>query len=757
MKIALTLFGYFISLSLGAQSFYDQGTIQSINVSFSQSNWDALMDVQKQGAGNYIMAQSVSINGVVFDSVGVKYKGNSTYNANQVKNPWHIELDTYKSQNYQGFKDIKLSNVSKDPSFLREVLSYDVARKYMDASQSNYANLYVNGNLIGLYTSSEAITKSFVKEKLYSKNNTFIKCNPPAGAGPNTVDLPGLEYLGQDSTDYYDAYELKSAYGWQQLINLSDTLKNTTTSIEDILDIDRALWMLAFDNVLVNLDSYLGGFKQNYYLYRMDNNRFAPIVWDLNESFGKFSMTGTSNLNSTTSKQQMSHLLHSTDAAWPLISKLLAIPTYKKMYLAHVKTIVNENFSNGAYMLKAQSLYNTIDSAVQNDPNKLSTYAQFQSNITTDVNSGGPGPMGGSAPGIQNLMNTRATYLMSRSDFTAVEPSITNVSTSNATPSLGSQVYITAEVSDEDDVYLGIRDSVQAMFSRVPMFDDGMHGDGSVNDGVYGAEVSMTTALKQYYIYAENATIGKFSPVRAEHEYHLLSVGIAPGDLVINEFMASNDGVIADANGDFVDWIELYNASNTIIDLGEYSLSDDLGVPNKYEFPTENLNAGDFKLVWASGDTTKGNDHANFKLSKSGEEVALFKKNGNTHDTIDFMVYLTQTTDVSYGRETDASPNWVSFLTSTPDASNGTLSLEETPAKMTFSLYPNPFAESFLLSNEYNKSIDFTIYNLAGKLISSGSLGPLERRTIKDNGPSGLRVMFLSDGINTSVQRIIKR
>ena len=76
---------------------------------------------------------------------------------------------------------------------------------------------------------------------------------------------------------------------------------------------------------------------------------------------------------------------------------------------------------------------------------------------------------------------------------------------------------------------------------------------------------------------------------------------------------------------------------------------------------------------------------------------------------------------------------------------------------MTFSLYPNPFAESFLLSNENNKSIDFTIYNLAGKLISSGSLGPLERRTIKDNGPSGLRVMFLSDGINTSVQRIIKR
>jgi len=757
MKKAFVLFGYFISLSLGAQSFYDQATIQSIDVSFSQTNWDALMNAQKQGAGNYIMAQTVTINGVVFDSVGVKYKGNSTYNSNQTKNPWHIELDTYVSQNYQGFKDIKLSNVSKDPSFLREVLSYDVARKYMDASQSNYANLYVNGNLIGLYTSSEAITKSFVNEKLYSKSNTFVKCNPIAGAGPTTVDLPGLEYLGQDSTDYYDAYELKSVSGWQELINLSDTLKNSTTAIEDILDVDRTLWMLAFNNVLVNLDSYLGGFKQNYYLYRMDNNRFAPLVWDLNESFGKFSLTGTSNLNSTTSKQQMSHLLHSTDAGWPLISKLLAIPTYKKMYLAHVKTIVSENFSNGAYMLKAQSLYNTIDSAVQNDPNKLSTYAQFQSNITTDVNSGGPGPMGGSSPGIQNLMNARATYLMARSEFTATEPSISNVASSNPTPSMGSQVYITAEVTNEDDVYLGTRDSVQAMFSRVTMFDDGMHGDGSPNDGTYGAEVSMTTPLKQYYIYAENTTIGKFSPVRAEHEYHLLSVGITPGDLVINEFMASNDGVIADANGDFVDWIELYNASNAILDLGEYSLSDDLSNPTKYEFPTENLNPGDFKLIWASGDATKGSDHTDFKLAKSGEEVALFKENGGAHDTVDFMVYLAQASDVSYGRETDASSTWVSFLTSTPDASNGTLSLQENTPPLSLALYPNPFAYRFTLRNENNRTIDFTIYDPTGKLISSGSLAGFEQRTIEDNGPSGLRIMLLSDGVKTSIQRIIKR
>jgi hypothetical protein len=101
--------------------------------------------------------------------------------------------------------------------------------------------------------------------------------------------------------------------------------------------------MLAFDNVMVNLDSYIGKFKQNYYLYQDDNGRFNPIIWDLNMSFGVFSDNGTTNLTTTTAKAQMTHLLHANDAAWPLVQKLLAVPSYKRKYLAHFKTILEEN------------------------------------------------------------------------------------------------------------------------------------------------------------------------------------------------------------------------------------------------------------------------------------------------------------------------------------------------------------------------------------------------------------------------------
>ena len=113
-------------LELEAQSFYDLNIIQKIEIYFAESNWDYKLDTAKAGAESYIMAQKVIINGIAFDSVGVKYKGNSTYRATQIKNPFHIELDTYKDHDYQGYTDIKLSNSAKDPSFLREVLSYDI-------------------------------------------------------------------------------------------------------------------------------------------------------------------------------------------------------------------------------------------------------------------------------------------------------------------------------------------------------------------------------------------------------------------------------------------------------------------------------------------------------------------------------------------------------------------------------------------------------------------------------------------------------
>ena len=748
-KIIFTTLVIVSGKSVVAQNLYDINTIQNIELTFSQSNWDYMLDTATVGNDGYIMAQSVSINGIVFDSVGVKYKGNSTYNANQVKNPFHIELDTYKNQDYQGYTDLKLSNVAKDPSFIREVLGYSILRQYMHAPLSNYATVKVNGTLIGLYVSSESVSKKFVANHFYSNDRTFIKCNPIGGAGMGTTAKPNLVYLGTDSAAYYAAYEMNSTVGWRELTELCDTIKNYIGSVEKVLDVDRSLWMISFDNVTVNLDSYLGGFTQNYYLYQDQNNRFNPIVWDLNESFGTFNQTGTINLNSTTTKQQMTHLLHASDSQWPLIQQLLSIPTYKKMYVAHMRTMLNENFGNNSYLTNAQALQAIINTTVNADVNKFYSYAQYQSNLTTDVTGGMT-----SAPGITNLMNGRNTYLMSQADFTATPPTISSITPSSVTPALNSNVDITANVTNTNTnaVYLGYRYSVSDKFTKISMFDDGNHNDGVSGDNIYGANIPVNASYVQYYIYAENNSAGMFSPERAEHEFYSLFAiipTINTGDLVINEIMASNSATAADASGEFADWIELYNNTNNFLSLNNLYLSDSYTNPLKWAF-AENatIAPNDFLVIWADNDTLESGIHSNFKLSSTGERLILSYANGNVLDSITFGAQIS---DFSFLRCPNGTGN---FMISDASFSgfNCIQGLNEENQAL-FNVYPNPNDGTFYISSAA-KIENLIVYNAYGQVVKVNQKGENGLFEIKLEAPSaGIYLV----GINNQFKKVIIR
>jgi len=72
-------------------------------------------------------------------------------------------------------------------------------------------------------------------------------------------------------------------------------------------------------------------------------------------------------------------------------------------------------------------------------------------------------------------------------------------------------------------------------------------------------------------------------------------------DVKINEIMSSNIGVLADEDGEFADWIELYNGGNTSIDLTGFALSDDEQDAFKWLFPRVTLPADSFLVVFTSG------------------------------------------------------------------------------------------------------------------------------------------------------------
>ena len=81
----------------------------------------------------------------------------------------------------------------------------------------------------------------------------------------------------------------------------------------------------------------------------------------------------------------------------------------------------------------------------------------------------------------------------------------------------------------------------------------------------------------------------------------LLPSFLALGAPRINEFMASNDSGLKDEDGDFSDWIEIYNPDATAISLAGYYLTDNPQNLNKWKFPAVTLNAGAYLVVFASG------------------------------------------------------------------------------------------------------------------------------------------------------------
>jgi hypothetical protein len=715
-----------------AQTFYAPNTIQKIEIQFPASNWDYRLDTAKLGKEGYTLASWVKINGTKLDSVGVKYKGNSSYDSTRLKNPLHIELDSYsKDRNYQGVVDIKLSNCYQDPSMVREVLAFSILNNYMDSPQANFAQVYINGLYMGVYSNIESISKSFCSDYFFGNNGTFIKGNPEVVPAANTKC--NLLKLAGDSTSYFNFYQIKSDFGWKQLEKLCDSVTNNPNSLNRVLDMDRVLWMLAFNSVFINLDSYNGAFCQNYYLYKDGTNRYNPIVWDLNMSFGGFPFLGSGNTSlaalTIANMQNLPLNVHSTDTYWPLIKAVYANPTYKRMYIAHARTLLKDNFTNGSYITKYTTLKNLVDTAVQSDARKFFTYTQFQNALTTNYSVGSY-----SVPGIQTLMNARINYLQSTSDFTAITPTLSNINIATTNPILNASITFTASVTSATLVEFAYRFKRAEAFKKLSMFDDGLHSDGAAGDNVYGVSFTLANHQLQYYVYAENANAGQFLPQEAEHvfyEYNLFQTPTA-GQVVINEFLANNNSDVRNEFHLYEDWIELYNTTNSTLSLSNLYLSNSVKTKAKYVFPNGTTIAPySFFTLWADENTLANQTqlHANFKLNKDGDQLLL--SNG-MRSTLDFIAFGNQGGDESLGRCPDGTGAFKLFNFPSFGLSNCVVGIDENELDKNalINVFPNPANDVVYIKTQQVEFLQ--LYDVLGKHIQSITVNGLHTLSLNE-------------------------
>jgi PA14 domain-containing protein/CotH protein/Big-like domain-containing protein/chitobiase/beta-hexosaminidase-like protein/lamin tail-like protein/Ig-like domain-containing protein len=122
--------------------------------------------------------------------------------------------------------------------------------------------------------------------------------------------------------------------------------------------------------------------------------------------------------------------------------------------------------------------------------------------------------------------------------------------------------------------------------------------------------------------------------------------------VTISEFAASNTTGLRDENGDYSDWIEIFNSGTNTVNMDGWFLTDSPGNLTRWRFPATNLPPSGFLVVFASGKNRAVPGaplHANFSLGAGGEYLALVKPDGFSIASEFTPEFPRQFSNISYG------------------------------------------------------------------------------------------------------------
>jgi hypothetical protein len=176
--------------------------------------------------------------------------------------------------------------------------------------------------------------------------------------------------------------------------------------------------------------------------------------------------------------------------------------------------------------------------------------------------------------------------------------------------------------------------------------------------------------------------------------------------VVINEFLADNSGDLNNAfarddDGRSSDWIELFNRGGDSVNLAGWSITDNSSLKRKYVFPAVTLLPGAYLVIWAANPPTIASAtriYTGFGLDAGGEYLGLFDAQTNLQSEFFASNPLSQSPDISYGRD-QGNPNLVGYFSPpSPEGPNTTALSSAVGPEVVFSRSGGSFTEPFQLT-----------------------------------------------------------
>ena len=621
-----------------------------------------------------------------YSQVGIRFRGNTSLNAQ--KKSFKIILDKFIDQNFYGLEELNLIANQNDPSLLRAKLCWDFFRNAgLPACRTSHVRVYLNGTYAGVYVNVEHIDNHFADVRFDDGTGNLWKC----------LWGSDLTFQGTNPTlytdDAYDLVENEFLFNYSELAQFINVLNNTPLSslpceLEKVFNVHDYLKIMAADILLGNWDNYIFN-KNNFYLYHNEKTgKLEYIPYDLDNTLG------IDWVNVDWAQRNL--YTWTTSSNRPLFTRLLQIPAYRNEFSNYVSEFIASSFNAAAFETHAQEIQNLIATAAIEDPLRPLDFGFTTDDFLNSINSAWGGHV---AYGIVPFVQTRATQALQQLENLQPFTSIFNVVPKFQNDSL----FVTFQSNlNTNELAVVWKEIGTSTWNVETPTSEGFYG---ITDQLYSFAGSLPSD-------SINILVGAIPLIWVNdidaHDCNFVYLygQESSSHLVINELAPLGTDNCIDFFGTNEDWIELYNPGPSAVYLGNKFISDDASNWNKWPLPNVTLDPGEFQLLYADNEPEQGVNHLDFKLDDLSETVYISEVQNNARVLIDSITYSYIPINHSFGRATDANPNWIDWTVSTPNASNLPISVNELVSGI--SLYPNPVIE-LLHSTE----------KISGRIVSS--------------------------------------
>ena len=359
----------------------------------------------------------VTIDGNIVDSVGVRYKGISSFEAAPgiEKYPLKIDLNEFVSgQSYDGLKKINLNNNIQDVSCMRAKLASEIMHRMgIAAPRVAHAKVYVNGSYRGIYSLVEQIDKTFVRNNYAADSTGYLHKAWGLPIGYGNQNWGGQDTSQMFLSNWAPLKTKKSTNNYQLLRAFIDACNNVTdlefeNDVNGMFDLETFIEQQAINMIIGDIDHYCAS-AWNFYMYlNPDDNKWYMIPWDYDLAFGtQIPWRNIENPADPNLYDQTSDLFDQDECL--LNKRMFNSPSLKTRYHEALCEVINHGMDSLWINNRIDEISYLIGTEVENDPffHNISSYNTYLNDTQLISGTGNWLLDGVSNQGIREYINQR--------------------------------------------------------------------------------------------------------------------------------------------------------------------------------------------------------------------------------------------------------------------------------------------------------------------------------------------------------------